>query len=190
MLAALALLLYGLKRLRVEEHRLARALMAAALAGGVVVYVHSAFDFNLRIPSNSLQAALLGSLATAFTWPRREPAAARGTDVGSWVSHSLLVSCLVIATLTAWRQPRWDTSTLARVTRSPRSDLRRSSLESDVAALLSRRPGQASAWVQLAWLRMAMAPEEARALAGWGVFLDPRHEELALAAAPLRKAAR
>ncbi len=181
-LAALALLLYGLKALGAEEHRLARALLAAALAGGAAVYVHSACDFNLRIPSNALQAALLAALAIARTYSGREPRTAGARDVSSWVSLLLLLSSLLMATMTPWREPRWQASALARVALSPRTDLRRSSLDSDVAALLWRRPGLASAWVQLGWLRFPRAREEAGALAAWGVALDPQHEDLAASA--------
>jgi len=189
-LAGLALLLHGLKALRAEEHRLARALLTAALAGGAAVYVHSAFDFNLRIPSNALEAALLATLATVRTYSASEPRTARGRNVGAWVSRLLLVSSLLVATLTPWTAPQWQPSALARAAMSPRTNLRRSSLESDVTALLRRRPGLAAAWVNLAWLRLPRSHEEASELAGWGVALDPLHEELARAAAPLRESAR
>jgi O-antigen ligase len=189
-MAVLALFLYGLKGLRAEEHRLARALLAAALAGGAAVYAHSAFDFNLRVPSNALQAALLAALATACTHSAREPGTAGGRDVGSWVSRLLLLTSLLVAILTPWREPLWQPSALARVAISPRTDLRRSSLESDVTALLRRRPGLAEAWVNLAWLRLPRSHKDASELAGWGVALDPQHEELARAVAPLRESAR
>jgi hypothetical protein len=189
-LVALTLFLYGLRRLHAEEHRLVRALLAAALAGGAAIYVHSAFDFNLRIPSNALLAALLAAVATAGTCAAGGPRTAGRPDVGAWVNRLLLASSLLVAILTPWREPRWRPSALARVSVSPRTDLRRSSLEGDVTSLLRRRPGLASAWVQLGWLRFPRARGEAGALAAWGVALDPQHEELTLAAAPLREAAR
>ncbi len=71
-----------------------------------------------------------------------------------------------------------------------RTDLRRASLESDVTALLRRRPGQAVAWVQLGWLRFPSSREEASALARWGVALDPQHQELARVSALLRQTPR
>jgi O-antigen ligase len=187
-LAALALFLYGLKGLRAEEHRLAQAVLAAALAGGAAICAHSAFDFNLRIPSNSLGAGLLAALATASTYSAREPGTARWKGVGCWVSRLLLVGSLLVATLTPWREPRWQTSALARVAMS-RTDLRRSSLESDATSLLRQRPALGSAWVQLGWLRLPRNREDAGALAGWGVALDPQHEQLAVASAPLREVA-
>jgi O-antigen ligase len=188
--AVLALLLLGLKALRATGHRLARSLLAAAVAGGAAVYVHSAFDFNLRIPSNALMAAFLAAVCTACTLRASGPAAVGGKDVMSWSGLMVLAGSLLIALLSPWSEPRWDPAALARAALSPRADLRRSSLESEVTALLRRRPGQAAAWVHLAWLRLPKSPEEASALARWGVALDPQHQELARAAGTLRESAR
>jgi hypothetical protein len=189
-LAALAVLVYGLKRLHTDEHRLARALLAAALAGGAAVCVHSTFDFNLRIPSNALLVVLLGALAIACIHPARDPAAARGRDIGCWGSDLLFVVSLAIASLTPWAGPQWVPSTLGRASISAQSGLRRSSLEASATALLHRRPAAAEAWVDLAWLRLPGNREEARVLAGWGVTMDPRRESLAVAAVSLRQPVR
>ena len=144
--AVLALLLLGLKALRATEHRLARSLLAAALAGGAAVYVHTAFDFNLRIPSNALMAALLAAVGVAAVSSRGAPTASG--DEGSTVAPRLLLVALSVSFVTAlatpWSEPRWDPATLARATAPARTDLRRSALESDVTALLRRRPGQAA----------------------------------------------
>ncbi len=66
----------------------------------------------------------------------------------------LLAVSLLTALATPWSEPRWDPATLARATAPTRTDLRRSALESDVTALLRRRPAQAPAWVHLGWLRL------------------------------------
>ena len=188
--SVLVLFFYGLNGVRTKEHRLARALLAAALAGGIAVYVHSAFDFNLRIPSNALMGALLAAVCATCTLGARGPAPVEGKGITSWSGLLVLAGSLLIALLSPWSEPRWDPAALARAASSPHADLRRSSLESEVTALLRRRPGQAAAWVDLAWLRLPKSPEEASALARWGVTLDPQHQELARAAAPLRESAR
>jgi O-antigen ligase len=188
-LSGLVLFLSGLKGVRTEEHRLARALLAAALAGGGAVYVHSAFDFNLRIPSNALMAALLAAVCAACTLRASGPTAVRGKGVMPWSGLPVLAGSLLTGVLSPWSEPRWDPAVLARAASSPRADLRRSSLESEITALLRRRPGQAAAWVDLAWLRLPKSPEEASALARWGVTLDPQHQELAQASALLRDSA-
>ena len=94
--AVLMLGLYGLARLRDEEHRLPRALLAASLAGGAALYVHSAFDFNLRIPSNALMAAAIlaigagsvrpSSASCSDSWPARGRMA---RALSSWPALSL-----------------------------------------------------------------------------------------------------
>ena len=186
--AALALLLLGLRALRATEHRLARSLLAAALAGGAALYVHSAFDFNLRIPSNALMASLLAALGLSAVLPAAEPATPGPRRRAA--APVLLAVSLVTALLTPWSEPPWDPATLARATTPAHTGLRRAALESDVTALLRQRPAQAQAWVQLGWLRLPASREDGSALARWGVALDPRHEALGRAAAPLLEAGR
>jgi O-antigen ligase len=188
--SALALFLCGLKNVRDAGHRLSLALLAAALAGGSAICVHSAFDFNLHIPSNALQVGFLAALATAGTLSPRESGTAGRREIGSWLSNLLVGASLLVGTLTPWRGAHFEASTLTRVATSSRADLRRSSLEGDLTALLRRRPALAEAWVDLGWLRFPRAHDDAGALAGWGVALDPRREPLALAAAPLLQTAR
>jgi hypothetical protein len=189
-LSALLLFLSGLWGLRTEDQRLARALLAAALAGGAAIYVHSAFDFNLHIPSNAATAALLAALGAACTLSAKGPGTLGAGGAGSWAGRLVLLGSLLIAALAPWSEPRWEPSTLARVAGSSRADLRRASLEGDVTALLRRRPGQAVAWVHLAWLRFPSDHEEASELARWGVALDPQHQELARASALLQQTPR
>jgi O-antigen ligase len=188
--SALVLFLYGLRGLRTEERLLTRALLAAALAGGAAIYIHSAFEFNLHIPSNALLAAFLAALEVAGARSAEGPGTARTRGFGSWSGFLVLASSLLIAVLTPWSEPRWHSAALARAAVPSPTELRRSSLESDVIALLRRRPGQAAAWVDLGWLRFPRIRDEARALAEWGVALDPQHAQLARASAPLREAAR
>ena len=183
--AVLALLLLGLKALRATEHRLTRSLLAAALAGGAAVYVHAAFDFNLRIPSNALMASLLAALCASAILPAAEPTTTGTRSLRSAAGAFVLAVSFVTALATPWSEPRWDPATLARATAPARTDLRRSALESDVTAFLRRRPGSAPAWVQLGWLRLPASREDGSALARWGVGLDPRQEELARVSAPL-----
>jgi O-antigen ligase len=188
--AAVALLLLGLKVLRATEHRLARSLLTAALAGSAAVYVHSAFDFNLRIPSNALMAALLAGVAASAVLPEAHIAETAARKL-QWTTAPLLLALSLFFTLTTpWSGPRWDPTALTRITARTRTDLRRFALEGEAAALLQRRPAHAPAWVHLGWLRLPASREEGSALARWGVALDPRHEELARASASLRDVAR
>jgi O-antigen ligase len=187
---ALALFLLGLKALRATEHRLARSLLGAALAGEAAVYVHSAFDFNLRIPSNALMAALLTAVCASAVLPAARPATTGTRSLRSVAGPVLVAASLLAALGTPWIEPRWDPAALARAAVSARTDLRRSALERDVTALLRKRPARAPAWVHLGWLRFPASREDGSALARWGVALDPRHEDLARVSAPLRDVAR
>jgi O-antigen ligase len=196
--AVLIVFLRGLLSLREGGHRLAQALLAGSLAGLAALYVHSAFDFNLRIPSNALMAALLVALGMALSYggapaARRPedgslPAPARPAVVPRVLAVVLAVS-LLGAVAGPWTESRWDPTAVQRAA-APDAPLRRTALETDAKAFLQRRPAHAEAWVHLAWLRLPASREQVRALARWGLSLDPEHEALARAAVRLREAAR
>jgi O-antigen ligase len=184
-IAVLALFVHGLNALRATDHRLARALLAAALAAGVAAWVHAAVDFNLRIPSNALMAVLVVGLCVSAVCPAAVP----GTGTVRGLPQLVLMASLLVAVRTPWSEPRWRPATLTRAAAATASSLRQSALDADVAGLLRRRPAQATTWVQLAWLRLRTSGPEAAALARWGAALDPRHAELARVSAALSKAA-
>jgi O-antigen ligase len=188
-IAVLVLVFLGLRALRATEHRLARSLLAAGLSGIATVYLHSAFDFNLRIPSNTLMASFLAAACVSSILSAAEPARTGSRALRSGAAVVVLAS-LFIAFVVPWSEPRWDPATLGRFTPPARTDLRRLALESDATRLLRRRPAHAEAWVQLGWLRLAASRADGSALARWGLSLDPMHEELARVSAPVRDAAR
>ncbi len=179
--SALILFLFGLKVLRAEERRLTRALLAAALAGGAAVYIHSAFDFNLRIPSSALLSASLVALALRST---------AASDSGRPVR--LLLGALVglslgVALLTPWAGSRLATGSLVRATSTSEDSLRRADLEQGLVQHLRRRPADAPVWVALAWLRGSAKRLEATALGVWAMGLDPTNVGVRGAAARLRR---
>jgi hypothetical protein len=126
-------------------------------------------------------AALLVALGVASS--------SRGAPGGRRLLAVVLASSLLVAVATPWTESRWDPTAVQRAA-SPDAALRRTVLETDATALLRRRPSHAEAWVHLAWLRLPASREEGRALADWGLSLDPGHEAMARAATPLRDAAR
>jgi len=169
-----------------EPHRAARGLRAGALAGITALLVHSAFDFNLRIPSNALLFGLL--VAMALRPGAHGGESASGAPVRrAWLRGPLplllmTAIALVLGLANPWVPRRFDTASLLRATASPATALRWRSLESGVSEHLGRRPADAEAWVALAWLRAPVSPAEAAALASWGVHLDPEHVALRRAA--------
>jgi hypothetical protein len=175
----------GLRRQRAEPHRLARGLAAGALGGLVALLVHSAFDFNLRIPSN----ALLFGLLFAIALPPDARVAETGAEenAGAFRVRTLVVPSFILAVTAAlgffasWAPRRLDA---ARLVRRPASAdaLRTRALGGDATEQLRRRPADAQAWIVLAWLRAPASPPEAGELASWGVGLDPEHVALRRAA--------
>jgi O-antigen ligase len=188
--AVLALLFLGLGTLPATEHRLARSLLTAAFAAGATAFVHAVFDFNLHIPSNTLVASLVAALSVSATHRRAESATTSRRSPGSTMALLVLTGSFLCALVTPWADPWWEQSRLRRARTSGEADLRRASLETDVAGLLHRRPARAEAWVQLGWLRLlgSRVPdsaEDAKGLARWGVVLDPTHSLLGHAATPI-----
>ena len=185
LLAAGGVLLRGWRSTREETHRLTRGIRAGALAGLCAMAVHSAFDFNLHIPSSTLLAVLLlalagsdGSVPEGASGPRR------------LVCAVSLTGSLLIALIGPWgTADTFDANTLRRVT-GPDSRLRGASVEREVEAHLQRRPADAAAWAALAWLRLTLSPGDASDLAAWSQTLDPQHGPLRAASQRIRDAAR
>jgi hypothetical protein len=181
-LALLAVAL-GLTRtvagLRRQDDRLLRGLGLGATAGIVALLVHSAFDFNLRIPSNALLFAFLAALSMAAACPVQR----RAGDLrarGGWVL-ALLVA-LGAAGVTAIST---SSGKVLPVTNTA-STLRRARAEAELSAHLGRRPADAEAWLDLGWLHAGRgAGAEGMALARYGAALDPLREPLQREAARL-----
>jgi hypothetical protein len=174
--AGVALLLgRGLLGALGASQRLARGLATGAMAGIVALLVHSAFDFNLRIPSNALAAGALAAVMLGAVPPDGAPRARRAFPAA-------LALTLVLAIATPWAASYLEPGLLARAGGRPAASLRRMSLEADVASHVQRRPADAASWLALAWLRYPERPAAAATLAGWAVKLDPT-------SAPVRDAA-
>ena len=161
----------GLREAATERRRLARGLATGAVAGLVAAAIHSAFDFNLRIPSNALLCVALVVVVLAM------PASATARPPQRFASI-LLALTLAVALFTPWTTPRVDPGPLMRAERSAESSLRRAGLEADVLSHLHRRPADAAAWLALAWLRLPASHDEAAALANWAVGLDPESQAI------------
>ena len=174
----------ALRRIRDEPHRLGCGLRCGALAGVAALLVHSAFDFNLRIPSNALLFVLLAAFALAPAGrltndAAPEPGARRRTRL---LGAAVLATATVLAFATPWAGRRIKNAPFERAASGKNAGLRWQSLERDTIAHLRRRPADATAWVGLAWLRQPRSQAEAAALASWGVSLDPQLEALRRAA--------
>jgi hypothetical protein len=163
----------GWRSIRDEPHRGPRALRTGALAGIVALLVHSAFDFNLRVPANALLFALLVALVMGpVDPPLRVPRL-----LGPAAARLVLAVSLALALATPWTEGA-AVEDLARRAGTLPEGLRWAAVEHEIVSHLRRRPADAAAWVTLAWLRRPSSPADASALARWGVGLDPRREAL------------
>jgi O-antigen ligase len=145
---------------------LQRGLIVGSTAGLVALLFHSGLGFNLRVPSIALLSAALLSMAVA-------PASCQASSRRQRIVALALLLPLLAAFWSPWSESGVEPNGLRRAAVSHSSSLRRLALESDLVGALRRRPANAAAWLSLAWLRLADAPDHAAALAGWAVRLDP-----------------
>jgi hypothetical protein len=167
-----------------QTDRLRRGLGLGAAAGAAALLVHSAFDFNLRIPSNALLFVFLVALALA--------AASAHDDRPARRPLGLLAVALGLAL--AVTTPAASTSPLPREARAftvkggrPVTPLRVAQATHAVTAHLKARPAHAEAWLFLAWLQSAAgARDDAAALAGHAARLDPQRAAIVSEAARIQ----
>jgi len=171
------------KDLKESRARLRRGMGAGALAGMVALAVHSAFDFNLRIPSNALLFTFLGAVAYA-AGPRKF----LGRGAGFVLAISLFSSALVLkGTKTGPEAPsRRDLDLAIHSPDAVARDLRLSRAEEALKEFVRNRPAAAEAWLLLGWTRAARGDRPGgAALARYASTLDPSWQALRLASEEL-----
>jgi O-antigen ligase len=160
----------GLSR---QTDRLKRGLGLGAFAGAAALLFHSAFDFNLRIPSNALLFAFLCALALAVA---EGPATATSRGATGALAVAVAVAlAFAVATPAASVQNLPDEAQAFAVKGGrPVTPLRVAQATDALVAHLQRRPADAESWLFLAWLRAAAGGGgEAKALAAYAAGLDP-----------------
>jgi len=178
--AALALVFrVGWRRVRADPHRLSRAVRTGGLAALGALAVHSLFDFNLRIPSNALLAALLAALVLAPVSLAQDRGDATRRAPGWPVGF---VALTILPLLAALAVPWVDSRDFALGLSLRTGSLRRATAEEEVLSHLRHRPGDAEAWLVLAWLRLPDGDGEAGALARLAMRRDPADQRLSRAA--------
>jgi O-antigen ligase len=171
-----------------QTDRLKRGLGVGATAGVAALLVHSAFDFNLRIPSNALLFAFLCALALATaglpeTASTRRPKGALAVAV----ALALAVTTPPAATSNLPDEAR----AFAAIGGRPVTPLRVAQATDALTAHLQRRPANAEAWLFFAWLRSAQgASDDARALARYAAALDPQRAAIQSEAGRIEAGAR
>jgi O-antigen ligase len=187
-LAAGVLLLGGAARGTLSgSDRLVRGIGMGALAGLIAVAVHSAVDFNLRIPSNAALAALLAATAAGATGVGRRPLSRPASAVLVLGALGLLAAAAALPadpSLSAREEAR-----LAGVAATPEArGLRLGRAEAALGRVLRLRPAHAESWLMLAGVRGAAGDAAtASSLAAHAVALDPERPALREAASRLEQ---
>ncbi len=187
--AGLTLALCGLVLLlRASGRAIIPALPRGVARGGVAALaalaVHAAVDFDLRIPSNAVLAALAGGAAAAGSGERPGHLGRAASAVLALVALALLAATLAVGV----RPPVWseEVRLALSATSAPVRQLRLSRADAELVSLLRRRPAHAESWLLLAGVRAARGdPAAAAALARHAVWLDPQRPQLAEVAARL-----
>jgi len=187
-LAAGGLILTGAsRRVLSRSDPLVRGVGMGAIAGLIALAVHSAVDFNLRIPSNAALATVLAAAAAGAAGLRQRPLPrllGAGLAAGA---VALLVAVLALPAepwldaLDEARRAGEATTPEARALRLERSD-------GALVRVLQRRPAFAESWLVLAGVRAAAGDSPAAAaLARHAVALDPERQALRDAAGTLER---
>jgi hypothetical protein len=187
-LALAALWLPARRVLAARPSSLLRGLGGGALAGLVTLLAHSAFDFNLRIPSNAILAAFLASVVAAGAPVRLASAWGRRAAAAGFALTALLAlprRAFPVDPSQPWEEARHE-ARLAAASVVPESRvLRLDRTEWALRALLRGRPAHAEAWLLLAGTRAERGDDSARELARHALGLDPERPDLRSAAEAL-----
>jgi len=176
----LALLLAAAGRgIAMGPDRLVRGIGTGALAALVALAVHSALDFNLRIPSNAALAALVAAAAAGAAGVRPRPLPRSGALALSVGALALLLAAASLPDR-PWLAARQEAVQAASSSAPAVRRLRLERAEEALARLLARRPAHAESWLLLAGTRVALGDAASgAALARHAAWLDPGRPGLA-----------
>jgi len=176
-------------RARGERSPLVLGAGRGAMAALAALAVHSAFDFDLRIPSNAALGALAVAMAVASVGGSAR-ALGRGPAAALALGALLLLASVLTLPERPWRAAREEARRALAAPEGPVRTLRLLRAEAALVALLRARPGHAESWLMLAAVRRASGdPSTAAALARRALWLDPGRLGLREAALPLTAAA-
>jgi O-antigen ligase len=162
--------------------RTVRGIAAGALAALSALAVHSAVDFNLRIPSNAALAALAAAAAAGAAGARPLPLPRTATLGLAALALALLVGAARLPE-SPWLAARAEAAAAAAAPSPVVRRLRLERAEAALSRLLRRRPAHAESWLMLAGARAARGDAAAAAsLARHAAWLDPERPGLAAAA--------
>jgi O-antigen ligase len=162
--------------------RTVRGIAIGAVAALAALAVHSAVDFNLRIPSNAALAALVAAAAAgaAGVRPRPLPPVAA---LGLAAPALALLAAAATLPKSPWLTARAEVVESASSASADVRRLRLDRAEAALSRLLQKRPAHAESWLLLAGVRAARGDAPAAAsLARHAAWLDPERPGLSEAA--------
>ena len=163
-----------------------RGIGAGATAGLVALAVHSAVDFNLRIPSNAALAAVLAAAAAGAAGLRPRPLPRPAAAALALGAGGLLVAVALLPSA-PWRAAHDELRHAEAATTLESRALRLERAESALGRVLRGRPAYAESWLLMAGIRRAEGDEVTAApLARYAVTLDPERPALREAAERLQ----
>ncbi len=187
-LAGAASLVAAYGRGRGGRGPLGRGIGEGALAALVALAVHSAVDFNLRIPSNAALAALAAAAVAAGAGTRPRPLR-RGATLALAAAAGLLALATVALPREGWTAARQEVVAAATAPVEAARRLRLERARAALAAVLRRRPAHAESWLMLAGVEQALGRHAVAAgLARHAAELDPERPGLREAAGAIEAA--
>jgi O-antigen ligase len=175
-----------LRALRRMQDRVHRGLVTGALAAVAALLVHSAFDFNLHVPSNAVLFAFVASAAASAAGPRRALSPGGALAVAA-VAASLALGLArerSVSVASAYNEAR----RAAEVLPTGSGGLRLTLAEESLKRHLSRRPLEPDGWLLLAWIHLARGDRAGvRELAAYAATLQPGRGDLAREAERLQR---
>jgi len=159
--------------------RAVRGIGTGALAALAALAVHSAVDFNLRVPSNAALAALAAAAAAGASGVRSRPLSRAGV-LGLGAGALGLLAVVLSLPDRPWLAAKQEVMLAASASAPAVRRLRLERAEGALERLLERRPAQAESWLLLAGTRAALGDTASGvALARHAAWLDPGRPGLA-----------
>jgi O-antigen ligase len=187
-LVGLALAIVGAARVfstavrEASADRVVRGIGLGAAAGLVSLAVHSAVDFDLRIPSNAALAALLAAAALGPAGVAERPLSRAGA-ASLAVATALLLAAVASPPGQPWVEAREEAIRAAAASNPWTRALRLERAQVGLVRVLRRRPAHAESWIMLAGVRAAWGDTvSGAALARHALALDPERPALREAA--------
>lgn len=168
----------AIRGLRTSPDPMRRGLGIGGLAAVIALLVHSAFDFNIHIPSNALAFAFAFAIVLDATGAHA--VLPRNASFALAAAAAVAMMMLAATTDVARRLPYAEAVSVAAQPNPGAASLRLRMMETTLIRHLRHRPLDAEAWLLLAWSRMVAGnADDARQLGAHAASIDPARADVA-----------